>query len=221
MGTGPVRVALVARVSTTDKGQDTEVQLSALREYAARAGWTVVGEYADQASAGDYAHRKAWKRLQADVRAREIDLVAVVKLDRAFRSTLDCLNTLREWEHHNVGFVATTQPIDTTSPTGRLLLTILAAVAEMERSLIGDRTREGLRFARSKGAVLGRPRVVLTGVAEKRWPEVRDEVRAGQLSKTRAAKRLRVSFGTLLRLLAEDGEPQKVSEGTLPITVAE
>ena len=123
MGTGPVRVALVARVSTTDKGQDTEVQLSALREYAARAGWTVVGEYADQASAGDYAHRKAWKRLQADIRAREIDLVAVVKLDRAFRSTLDCLNTLREWDTSRpyaasrfVGFVATTQPIDTTSP---------------------------------------------------------------------------------------------------------
>jgi DNA invertase Pin-like site-specific DNA recombinase len=209
--TKPVRVALAARVSTTDKGQDVEVQLTALREYAAKAGWTVIGEYADQASARDYVHRTAWKRLQADIRAREIDLVATVKLDRAFRSTLDCLNAIKEWEHYGVGYTAITQPIDTTSPTGRLMLTILAAVAEMERSLISDRVREGLRHARSKGAVFGRPKVVLTGIAAKRWPEVRDEVRAGRLSKTKAAKRLRISFATFQRLFDEDEAAQQVA----------
>ena len=128
-----MRVALYARVSTRDKDQDPEVQLHPLRAYAAARGWRPT-EYVDHAPAGDLAGRAAWARLLEDARRRRIDHVLVWKLDRAFRSTLHCLSTRQELEHRGVGFACLTQAeVDTTSPTGRLLLTLLAAVAEFER----------------------------------------------------------------------------------------
>jgi DNA invertase Pin-like site-specific DNA recombinase len=91
-----LRVALSARVSTRDKSQDPELQLVPMREYAARLGWAVVAEYVDYARAADFTGRKRWRELLADTRHRRIDLVAVWKLDRAWRSTIECLNTLKE-----------------------------------------------------------------------------------------------------------------------------
>ena len=126
-----VCVALYARVSTRDKDQDPELQLAAMRDYVTTRGWGTV-EYVDTAAAGDLAHRTAWARLLADAAQRRIDRVLVWKLDRAFRSTLHALATLRDLEHDGVGFASLTQPeLDTTSATGRLVFTILAAVAEM------------------------------------------------------------------------------------------
>ena len=134
--------------STRDKDQDPELQLDALRAYVAARGWEAV-EYVDNAAAGDLAHRTAWARLLADVAQRKVDLVMVWKLDRAFRSTLHALATLRDFEHAGVGFASLTQPeLDTTCATGRLVFTILAAVAEMERELIADRV-EGRDAPRS------------------------------------------------------------------------
>src|SRR5579859_8191727 len=122
----PLRVALYARVSTRDKDQDPELQLDAMRAYVATRGWMAV-EYVDLAAAGDLAHRSAWARLRSDVAQRKVDLVLVWKLDRAFRSTLHALATLRDFEHAGVGFRSLTQPeLDTTSATGRLVFTILA-----------------------------------------------------------------------------------------------
>jgi hypothetical protein len=133
IATRPLRVALYARVSTRDKAQDVDLQLVPLREYAAARGW-VVAEYVDRAPAGDLAGRAAWARLLEDARRRRLDHVLVWKLDRAFRSTLHCLSTLQDLEHRGVGFSCLTQSdVDTTSATGRLLLTLLAAVAEFER----------------------------------------------------------------------------------------
>ena len=155
----PLRVALYARVSTRDKDQDPELQLDALRAYVAARGWEAI-EYVDQAAAGDLAHRTAWARLLADAAQRAVDLVMVWKLDRAFRSTLHALATLQDFEHAGVGFASLTQPeLDTTSATGRLVFTILAAVAEMERELIADRVKEGMRHAARQGKRIGRPPV--------------------------------------------------------------
>ena len=154
-----VRVAIYARVSTRDKDQDPELQLVAMRDYVTARRWETV-EYVDTAAAGDLAHRTAWARLLADAARRRIDRVLVWKLDRAFRSTLHALATLRDLEHAGVGFASLTQPeLDTTSATGRLVFTILAAVAEMERELIADRVREGMRLAARHGARIGRPSV--------------------------------------------------------------
>jgi DNA invertase Pin-like site-specific DNA recombinase len=193
-------VALYARVSTRDKDQDPELQLVPLREHAAARGWEVT-EYVDHASAADMAGRTAWARLVEDARRRRLDLVLVWKLDRAFRSTLHCLRTLEGWEHQGVGFACLTQPIDTTSPAGRLLLTVLAAVSEFERTLIAERVREGMANARRHGARIGRPPAAERPHVARHLEAVRAELAAGTLSKRGAARRLRVGFGTLDRLL--------------------
>jgi DNA invertase Pin-like site-specific DNA recombinase len=199
-----LRVAQYARVSTRDKDQDPELQLDALRAYVDARGWEAI-EYVDQAAAGDLAHRTAWTRLLADVAQRKVDLVMVWKLDRAFRSTLHALATLRDLEHAGVGFSSLTQPeLDTTSATGRLVFTILAAVAEMERELIADRVREGMRHAARQGKRIGRPPVTVRPAFARRWPAVRAEVAAGRLSRRQAARHLGIGTATLARLLAAD-----------------
>jgi len=194
-------VALYGRVSTRDQDQDPELQLAPLREHASARGWEAT-EYVDRASAADMAGRTAWAQLVDDARRRQVDLVMVWKLDRAFRSTLHCLRTLEGWEHHGVGFACLTQDIDTTSPTGRLLLTILAAVAEFERGLIAERVREGMANARRKGARIGRPRATERPHVARHLTAVRAELQAGTISKRAAARRLKIGCATLDRLLA-------------------
>lgn len=195
-----MRVGLYARVSTRDKDQDPEVQLVPLRDYAIVRGWTAT-EYVDHASAADMSGRKSWARLLDDVRHRRVDLVLCWKLDRAFRSVLHTLRTLEEWEHHGVGFQCLTQPVDTASPTGRLMLQVLAAVAEFERGLIAERVKEGMANARRKGARIGRPLAAERPHVARHLAGVREQVQAGQLSKRAAARRLRVGQATLARLL--------------------
>jgi|SRR3990167_4279235 len=151
-----MRVALYARCST-DKDQHPETQLFALREYAAQHGWQVVQEYTDVASAIDLRRRTAWREMIVQARKGGIDLVAVTKLDRAFRSAKDVYDGLAYLDSHRVGFVTITQPIDTSTSTGKLLLGVLAVVAEFERDLITERINEGLRRAKAEGKRLGRP----------------------------------------------------------------
>ncbi len=202
-----MRVALYSRVSTRDKDQDPLVQLAPMREYAIARGWTLT-EYVDRASAADMARRTAWAQLIEDARLRRVDLVMVWKLDRAFRSSLHCLRTLEAWEHAGIGFSALTQDIDTTTSTGRLVLTILAAVAEFERGLIAERVRERMANARRKGVRIGRPKAAERPHVIRHLAGVRAELEAGTLSKRGAARRLRVGSGTLDRLLsAPEGEP--------------
>ena len=117
-----MNVVVYARVSTRDGEQDPETQLYGLREYAAQRGWVIVFEYVDQASATDLRGRTAWRDLLAHVRKGGIDLVLVTKLDRAFRSAKDTYDTLAYLDSHKVGFIAATQPIDTSTSTGKLLL---------------------------------------------------------------------------------------------------
>jgi DNA invertase Pin-like site-specific DNA recombinase len=206
----PLRVALYARVSTRDKDQDPDVQLAPMREYASVRGWNA-SEYVDRAAAADMRGRTAWGRLLADARQRRIDLVFVWKLDRAFRSTLHCLRTLEAWQARGIGFACLTQDVDTTSPTGQLLLTILAAVAEFELSLIAERVKEGMTNARRRGVRIGRPPAIERPHVARHLDEVRTAINAGTLSKRAAARRLRIGSGTLERLLAaQKGETPKV-----------
>ncbi len=194
-------VALYARVSTRDKNQDPELQLAPLREYAVGRGWEVA-EYVDHASAGDFAHRVAWRRLLDDTKHRKVGLVLVWKLDRAFRSTLDALATLQGFDERGVGFSAITQPeLDTTTPAGKLMFVVLAAVAEMERSLIADRVREGMKNAAAKGVKMGRPSAAARPRVAKMLPAVRDQLALGTLSRRQAAKRLGIGVATLNRIL--------------------
>lgn len=125
--------------------------------------------------------------------------------DLAFRSTLHALATLRDFEHSGVGFSALTQPeLDTTSAAGRLVFTILAAVAEMERELIADRVREGMRHAARQGKQIGRPPVTARPGFATRWNRVHPDLAAGRVSRRQAARRLGIGTATLARLLAAD-----------------
>jgi len=195
-------VAIYARVSTDDKGQDVELQLNPLRCYAAQMDWEV-REYQDQASANDLRGRKAWRRLLDDTAHRRVGLVLVWKVDRAFRSVLDALATLRDLDARGVGFASLTQPeLDTTTPTGKMVFTMLAAFAELEQSLIADRVREGMRNAARKGSVLGRPSAATRPEVARLLPGVRAEVADGTLTHRAAAARLGIGTATLRRLLA-------------------
>jgi len=155
-----MRVALYARVSTID--QNCDLQLRELREYCAARKWEVAGEYVDTGWSGVKATRPELSRLMEDARKRRFDAVLVWKLDRWGRSVADSIRGIQELVSLEVRFIAVTQNIDTdqSNPMARFLLHIMAAFAELERELIRERTIAGVRTARSKGKVLGRPRRV-------------------------------------------------------------
>jgi DNA invertase Pin-like site-specific DNA recombinase len=157
------RAALYARVCTSD--QSTELQLESLRAYAAARGWAVT-EFADHGVSGAKEKRPALDALVGAARARRIDVVVAVRLDRLARSTHHLLSLAREFEALGVGLVITSQSIDTTTPTGRLLFTVLGAIAEFERELIRERVIAGVRRAKALGIRCGRPRKYELKIAE-------------------------------------------------------
>jgi DNA invertase Pin-like site-specific DNA recombinase len=153
------RVAIYGRVSTL-LNQNPEMQLVELRDYAERRGWRIAGEYVDHAS-GAKESRPSLNRLMADAHQRKFDAVLVWKIDRFGRSTKHLVNALADLEAVGVAFVSLRDNLDLTTPSGRLMFQIIAAMAEFERSLIQERVRAGLRHAREKGKRLGRPRAVV------------------------------------------------------------
>jgi DNA invertase Pin-like site-specific DNA recombinase len=155
-----MRIAVYARVSTTGNGQSPEMQLRELREYCDRRGWTVAGEYVDVGISGTKEKRPELDRLLTDAHRRRFDAVVVWKFDRFARSVSHLLRALETFKALGVEFVSLSEQVDTTTPTGKMVFTVLGAVAELERSLIAERVKAGLRNARAKGKRLGRPRVV-------------------------------------------------------------
>ena len=153
-------VGIYARVSTTDKGQDPELQLGPLREFAQARGWTIYQEYVDHGVSGATERRAALDDLLHAARRREVDVILVWKLDRFARSLRHLILTLGELEALGVAFVSLTESIDLTTPTGRLLVHVLGALGEFERDLIGERVRAGVARARAKGRQLGRPQKI-------------------------------------------------------------
>jgi DNA invertase Pin-like site-specific DNA recombinase len=156
-----MRVAIYARVSTANNGQNPEMQLRELREYCQHRGWELVGEYVDAGFSGAKDSRPELNRLNADARRRRFDAVVVWKFDRFARSVSHLLRALEEFRSLGIEFVSLSEQVDTSTPTGKMVFTVLGAVAELERSLIAERVRAGLRNARAKGKRLGRPRKAL------------------------------------------------------------
>src|SRR5215472_16508239 len=155
------RVAIYARVSTPDgKGQSPEMQLRELREHCERRGWTIAGEYVDRMT-GTKDSRPELDRLMADAHKRRFDVVIVWKFDRFARSVSHLLRALETFKALRIDFVSYSEQMDTATPDGKMVFTVLGAVAELERSLIAERVRAGLRNARAKGKKLGRPRVIV------------------------------------------------------------
>jgi DNA invertase Pin-like site-specific DNA recombinase len=156
-----MRVAIYARVSTANNGQDPTMQTRELREYADRRGWTVAGEYVDVGISGTKEKRPELDRLMSDAHRRRFDCVVVWKFDRFARSVSHLLRALETFKAQGIEFVSFSEQMDTSTPAGKMVFTVLGAVAELERSLIVERVRAGLRNARAKGKHLGRPRVAV------------------------------------------------------------
>ncbi len=186
------RAGLYARVSTHDQ-KTLPMQNRALRDYAARRGWTIVMQVKEVGSGA--AQREAREKLLEAARRREIDGVLVWRLDRWGRSVPDLLATLQELEHLGVGFVSLTEALDLTTPAGRAMAGLLAVFAAFEREILQERVRAGLAHARQNGKRLGRPQT-----AALQSGPVRKLYRAG-VSKAEIARRLHIGRTSVRRIL--------------------
>ena len=196
----PLRVAIYARVSTTD--QNPEGQLTALREFADRRGFEVFREYVDYIT-GDTTKRRRrapeFETLMADAKQRHFDCVLVWKYDRFARSLATLVTALNEFHALGIDFISHTQNVDTTTPMGRLFFNVIGSFAEFERTIIRERQAEGIALAKKAGKYKGRKRAL----SPKKVQEARRRAVAGE-SKVVIAKDLNVSRATLYRALKSD-----------------
>ena len=182
-----------ARVSTFDQ-HTIPLQIRALREYAARRGWTTALQVKEIGSGA--VQRQLREKLLDAARCRGIDVVLVWRLDRWGRSVADLLATLQELDHLGVGFVSLTEALDLTTPAGREMAALLAVFAEFEREILRERVRAGLAHARQSGRRLGRPMTAGLHAAE-----IRKLHRAG-VPKAEIARRLNIGRTSVRRILA-------------------
>jgi DNA invertase Pin-like site-specific DNA recombinase len=187
------RVGLYARVSTHDQ-QTLPLQTRAMRDYAAKRGWTIAVQVKEIGSGASDRERR--EMLLEAARRREIDVVLVWRLDRWGRSVPDLVATLQELTHLDVGFVSLTEALDLTTPAGRAMAGMLAVFAQFEHEILQERVRAGLAHARENGKRLGRPQTaaLLSG-------QIRKLYRAG-LSKSEIARRLHIGRTSVRRILA-------------------
>jgi len=195
-----MRIGIYARVSTLI-GQSPEMQLTELREYASRRGWEIFSEYVDSGVSGSKESRPELNRLMSDAHQRKIDAVLVWKIDRFGRSLKHLVNSLADLSAYGVAFISLRDNLDLSTPSGRLMFQIIGAMAEFERSLIQERVRAGLRNAKLKGKVLGRPRRIVNSDEMAR-------LREQGVSFREIAEAVGASAGTVrTRLLADDLRP--------------
>ena len=186
------RAGLYSRVSTHDR-QTLPLQNRALREYAARRGWTIAMQMKEAGSGA--AQRELREKLLDAARRRDIDVVLVWRLDRWGRSVADLVSTLQELERLGAGFVSLTEALDLTTPAGRAMAGLLAVFAQFEREILRERVRAGLAHARQNGKRLGRPQT-----AALQTSQVRKLYRAG-VSKAEIARRLQIGRTSVRRIL--------------------
>jgi len=178
-----MRAAIYGRISTSNHGQDIGLQTRELRQLCEARGWQVSGEYLDEGISGAKDSRPELNRLMADAHKRRFDAVIVWKFDRFARSVSHLLRALETFNALGIAFVSLSEQVDTTTPAGRMIFTVLGAVAELERSLIAERVRAGLRNARAKGKRLGRPpvivdtaRIAFLRASGQSWPQIAREL---------------------------------------------
>ena len=160
-----MKAALYARVSTINHQQDPELQLRELRQYCQQRGLEVVAEYVDRVSSSKV--RPKQEQMMGDATKHKFDVVLVWRFDRFSRSAIELATALERFRNLNISFVSITEQIDTSTATGELVLTILGAVAKMERSMIQERVCAGLRNAVAKGHKLGRPTIITNPLIKK------------------------------------------------------
>lgn len=202
-----MKAAIYARVSTSN-GQNPELQTRELREYIERRGWQLAGEYVDIGISGSKEKRPELDRLLADAHRRRFDAVVVWKFDRFARSVSHLLRALETFQALGIDFVSLTEGVDTSTPAGKMVFTVLGAVAELERSLIVERVKAGLRNARAKGKKLGRPKI--TSLDTRRIARYRAEGHGWK----KIAREMGCGVGTVLRI----AEEASLRGSTIPIS---
>ncbi len=191
-----MKVALYARVSTD--GQDPEVQLAALRAHVAARGWHLVEEFVDRGYSGTRERRPALDRLMRAAWDGQFQAVLVWRFDRFARSVKHLVTALEMFRSLNVAFVSLQEQLDTSTPIGQAMFTIIGAMAQLERDIIRERVVAGLARARTRGTRLGRPRAPVEVHAI-------HELRQDGLSFGAIACRLRCSRATVRRRLRAAG----------------
>jgi DNA invertase Pin-like site-specific DNA recombinase len=191
-----LKIAIYARVSTKN-GQDLEMQLAELREYIRNRHWKITGEYVDKGVSGASDSRPELNRLMADANRRRFDVVTVWKFDRFARSVSHLLRALETFRALGIEFVSLSENIDTSTPTGKMVFTVLASVSELE-NLIGERVRAGIRNAKARGTRLGRPPLKNLSVTETQ--QLRRERRRSRTSFKALAEKYGVSVWTAFQL---------------------
>ena len=189
------------------------MQLRDLRTYSAARQLVVFREYVDQGQSGTKDSRPQLNTLMDDARKRKLDAVIVWRFDRFARSTKHLLSALEEFRSLGVGFISYQENIETGTPLGQALFTIIAAVAELERNLIVERVCAGIRNAKSNGKRLGRPRQHVD------LDRIRD-MRAAGMSLRQVAANLALGYGTVRAALesSERKTPGKSDEDNAPST---
>jgi DNA invertase Pin-like site-specific DNA recombinase len=190
------RIATYLRVSTSD--QTIESQRLELQDYCQRRGWGVAAEYTDMVSGAKFS-RSGLDQLMSAVRKRKIDVILCTKLDRLGRSLPHLAGIISELDGNGVALVCSSQSIDTSdeNPAGRLIMHVLMAVSEFERSLIRERTICGLKAAKRRGVKFGRPATLAP---------FRDEIarlQTGGLSCRAIAKELAIPLGSVFQVVRE------------------
>jgi DNA invertase Pin-like site-specific DNA recombinase len=191
------RAALYCRVSTVD--QHPETQLNELRQFAANRGFKIVGEYTDHGYSGARTRRPELDHMMDDAQRHKFDVVLVWACDRLARSTKHLLQTIDELNGMGIQFLSQREAIDTEGPLGRAIIVIVSAMAELERSIIVERVKAGMRRARLEGRQIGRTRLNVN-----REQIVRD--RRSGMSLTQVAKKHGVSRASVCRLAKDSGK---------------
>lgn len=181
-----LKTAIYTRISTDDTRQNQDTQLHPLKEFIKARGWTIYEIYSDQASGGK-EDRPALKRLVADAHKRLFDIVLVFRFDRFARSTQQLIQALENFKSLGIDFVSYQENIDTTTPTGKMMFTIISAFAEFEKEIIKERVKAGLQRAKAQGKKLGRPKI------SKREIEKIKELTQSGMSRRNTAKVLKIS----------------------------
>jgi DNA invertase Pin-like site-specific DNA recombinase len=186
------RVAIYARVSTTNHGQDVTLQTRELEQFAQARSWHVVGSYVDEGVSGSKDSRPELNRLMTDAHKRRFDIVCVWRFDRFARSVSHLLRALETFKALGIDFVSFSEQMDTSTPAGKMVFTVLGAVAELERSLIVERVKAGMRNARAKGRCIGRPPQIQLS------PEMRASIAGAYASGRTSLRAVAKKFGTSL-----------------------
>lgn len=197
------RAALYVRVSTVD--QHPETQLHDLRQFAANKGFRIVGEYVDHGFSGARARRPELDRMMEDARRHRFDVLLVWSCDRLARSTKHLLQTLDELNGMGIQFLSQREAIDTEGALGRAIIVIVSAMAELERCIIVERVRAGMRRAKLEGRQIGRARLDVDR------EQVAIDRRSG-MSLTATAKKHGISRASVCRITKQSA----LTPATLP-----